>query len=213
MIESNTWGNGDAQCPTVFVVDDDPEVRRSISLLGKSVQLEVATFVSGQDFLNTYSNEQRGCLILDVRMPGMTGLELQQKLIDQDCRIPTILITAHAEVPMATQAMRAGAVDFIQKPYSPQVLLERIYEAIELDAEARRQQTERAEVHELVEILSPREREVMNLLAVGHSTKQIAKQLQISIKTVDNHRSNVLGKMKMDNTAQLARKLARIDES
>ncbi len=208
---TNELCKGDADSPTVHVVDDDPEVRRAISLLAQSVELKVATFTSGQDFLERFSSDQPGCLILDVRMPGMTGLELQQKLIEKGCQIPTILLTAHAEVPMATQAMRAGAVDVIQKPYSPQLLLERIYEAIELDVEVRRKQKERAKIHELVEVLSPREREVMNLLSVGHSTKQIAKRLEISIKTVDNHRSNVLGKMGMDNTAQLARQIAQVE--
>lgn len=193
-----------SQTTTVFIVDDDPEVRRAISLLARSVDLQVETFADAQQFLDSYSADQLGCLILDVRMPGMSGLQLQQELRERGLQIPTILLTAYAEVTMATQAMRAGAVDFIQKPYSPQLLLERIYEAIQLDADNRREESERRRVRELIRTLSPRENEVMRLLAQGLSTKETANRLEISIKTVDNHRANVLEKMFVENTAQLA---------
>ena len=190
---------------TVFVVDDDPDVRRSISILARSVDLHVETFPSAQDFLQTYSDERAGCLVLDVRMPGMSGLELQQQLAENQSRIPIIVLTAYAEVSMATQAMRGGALDFIQKPYSPQALLERIYEAIQVDADERLKRNEQSRAVQLAASLSPRERQVMKLLATGYSTKQIAAQLEISIKTVDNHRSKILEKMQVDNLVQLAR--------
>ncbi len=197
------------ESPTVFIVDDDVDVRNSISILARSVNLAVELFESGQEFLNNYPRDRPGCLVLDVRMPGITGLQLQQRLNEQDRRIPTIMLTAHAEVSVATQVMRAGAVDFIQKPFSPQILLERIHEAIQIDADARREKRNRSSIAKLVASLSPREHEVMKLLAIGQSTKQIASQLQISIKTVDNHRASVLEKMQVDNTAQLAHLLAQ----
>ncbi|MBI2477489.1 MAG: response regulator transcription factor [Planctomycetia bacterium] len=206
---ANDWNEFAMEAATVFIVDDDEDVRNSISILARSVNLDVELFASGQEFLNNYQNDRPGCLVLDARMPGMSGLELQQKLNEQVRRIPTIMLTAHAEVSMATQVLRAGAVDFMQKPFSPQILLERIHEAIQLDADTRRADEGRTAIAKLVTSLSPREQEVMELLAVGRSTKEIAAQLQISIKTVDNHRANVLEKMCVGNTAQLANLLAR----
>ena len=197
------------EAATVFIVDDDEDVRNSISILARSVNLAVELFDSGPEFLDNYPLGRPGCLVRDVRMPGMSGLEVQQKLNEQDRRIPTIMLTAHAEVSMATQVMRAGAVDFMQKPFSPHILLERIHEAIQLDADIRRADQDQSVIAKLVASLSAREQEVKRLLAVGHTTKEIAAQLQISIKTVDNHRANVLEKMCVDNAAQLAHLLAR----
>ena len=194
---------------TVFIVDDDEDVRNSISGLVRSVNLDAEQFESGQDFLNNYPHDRPGCLVLDVRMPGMTGLELQNRLNDQDRRIPVIMLSAYAEVSVATQVMRAGALDFFQKPFSPQLLLERIHEAIQVNADARRKEGARLSITKRVATLSPREHEVMQLLAIGQSTKQIALELLISIKTVDNHRGSVLQKMQVENAAQLAHLLAR----
>jgi FixJ family two-component response regulator len=193
---------------TVFIVDGDANVRDAISILARSIDLNVEQFASGRSFLANYLHDRPGCLVLDARMSDMTGLELQQKLNELGRRIPVIMLSAHAEVTMATKAMRAGAVDFIQKPFHPKTLVERIREAIQLDADNRRVDEGCTAIAKLVETLSPREREVMELLAVGQSTKEIAAQLQISIKTVDNHRVSVLKKMSVENAAQLAHLLA-----
>ncbi len=193
--------------PTVYVVDDDPEVRRSLELLVRSVNLRVVSFASAQEFLDNVDTDRPGCLVLDVRMPGMSGIELQKYLASQAPSLSIILITAHAEIPMAIEAMRAGAIDFIQKPFSGHAMLERINEAINLGAERHRARVLRDEVHGLASKLSTRELEVMRHLAVGLSTKAIAARLGISPKTVDNHRIRVFEKMGVENAAQLARLL------
>ncbi len=190
---------------TVFIVDDDADVRKAISILACSVDLNVEAFSSGQEFLDHYNPETPGCLILDVRMPGMSGLELQERLVEQGSPLPIIMVSAHAELSVATQAMRTGAIDFIQKPYSPQLLLERIHEAIKLDAAARRKLSQHADIARRVSQLSDREREIMQLLAQGLSTKKIATALNISPKTVDNHRASILDKMQVENVAELVR--------
>lgn len=190
---------------TVFIVDDDGDVRRSLALLARSVDLDAEPYGSAHEFLEAFDQNQQGCLLLDVRMPGRTGLQLQQELIDRGIRLPIIFITAHGEIPTATAAMRAGALDFILKPFSPQSLLDRIQEAIALDHKNRRAQQKRQEIGSSISKLTNREREVMQLLAEGDSTKVIASRLGISPKTVDNHRAKVLEKMGVDNMAQLAR--------
>jgi two-component system, LuxR family, response regulator FixJ len=196
--------------PTVFVVDDDPEVRSSLSLLARSVGLNVETFASAREFLDSYDPRRPGCLVLDVRMPGMSGLELQKQLTAQGISLSIILITAHAEIPMAIEAMRAGALDFIQKPFSRHAILERIHEAMKLGEGRHRTQLLHHEVDGRTARLSSREREVMRLLAAGDSTKIIALRLGISPKTVDNHRIKVFKKMGVDNAAQLAGLLSRV---
>lgn len=203
----------DVPSATVFIVDDDQEVRESVRLLVQSVGLQVVTFSSAHQFLENYRPDLPGCLILDVRMPGMSGLELQNRLAEVGCEIPIILLTGHAEVPMAIEAMRKGAVDFIQKPHSPQNLLERVHDAIHQDARRRETHQRRQSVKQLIDTLSPREREVMQLLAHGQGTKVIAEHLGICIKTVDNHRAKVLKKMSVDNTAQLARIVAQTEQT
>lgn len=197
---------------TVFIVDDDADVRQSVSLLIRSIGLAETCYASAQDFLTHYDPQKPGCLVLDIRMPGMSGLELQKRLNSNVLLPPIIFITAHGEIPLAIQAMRAGAVDFIEKPFSPQALLERIREAIERDRENRRDQTRAAAVQERMTQLTDREREIMRFLASGQSTKQIAQQLSISSKTVDNHRARILEKMKVDNPTQLAHLIALLDE-
>lgn len=190
---------------TVFVVDDDNDVRFAVTMLVRSVGLFVEAYPSAQEFLDRYDGGKPGCLVADIRMPGMSGLELQKTLRASGIGLPVIFVTAHGEIPLATAAMRAGAVDFIPKPFSPQSLLERIQEAIDLDL-GRRQRVDQAhEVEKLISRLTEREREVMQLLAEGLSTKLVALRLSISPKTVDNHRTKILEKMKVDNATQLAR--------
>lgn len=193
----------------VFVVEDDADVRQSIHLLLSSVDLRVQTFGSAHEFLNTYDPQQPGCLILDMRMPGMTGLQLQQTLTERGLRIPIIFVTGYGEVAAATAAMRAGAVDYLSKPFSFQHLLERVQESLALDRRLRRMQQLRQEVTARIAALTAREQEVMHRLVKGESTKVIAARLGISQKTVDNHRARVLEKMSVENTAQLASAFAR----
>ncbi len=195
---------------TVFVVDDDPDVRKSVALLARSVGLEVETYSSAREFLDGYDPSKPGCLVLDVRMPGMTGLEMQKEsaLLDGP---PVIFVSAHGEIPLATQAIRSGALDFIQKPFSPQTLLERIHEALTIDHQRRQRRTQACAVQERLQKLTEREREIMQLLARGETAKRIAILLAISPKTVDNHRAKILEKMRVDNPTQLTRLLGTLD--
>lgn len=189
--------------PQVFVVDDDPEVRRSLQLLMESVGLAVACYESAAAFLDAYDRTAPGCLILDVRMPGMSGLELQDHLIRQGSSLPVIMITAYGEVSLAVRAMRAGAVDFVEKPFSRQELLDRVHAAIERSVKALRGERTRAEIAGRLAKLTDRERQVMDLMVAGHQTKEIATELGISPKTVDNHRSRVFEKTGADGVAEL----------
>lgn len=190
---------------TVFVVDDDTQVRRSIEQLGRSVGLNVVTFASASEFLSCNLDAAVGCLVTDVRMPGMNGLELQTYLIKSGFRLPIIVITGYAEVPMAVEALKAGAFDFIQKPFQPQALVEVIQRAIELDAKHRSQKKLLSEIRSRLTSLSPRESEVLKLLVSGKTTKRIAARLKIGPTTVDFHRNNILGKMCVENLVELTR--------
>ncbi|MDA1050858.1 MAG: response regulator [Planctomycetota bacterium] len=190
---------------TVFVVDDDPEFRESVSLLLESVKLNAEVFVSAEDFMANYESQRGGCLVSDVRMPGMSGLELQKWMVEQEIKLPIILVTAHAEVPMAVEAMRAGAVDFIQKPYSPQQLLERVQQALRQDEQRRRDERADRLTQNLLDSLTRREHEIMDLLLDGGNTKEIGNRLSLSTKTVDFHRRNLLEKMQVDSLVELAR--------
>ena len=195
---------------TVYVVDDDEDVRRAVSLLIRSIGLTVTCYASAQDYLDQYDPQTPGCLVLDVRMPGMSGLELQKRFSSVVDLPPIIFITAHGEIPLATQALRAGAVDFIQKPFSPQALLDRVSEAIELDRNNRYRGVRAGVIQERLTRLTEREREIADLLARGESTKQIAIHLSISPKTVDNHRTKIFEKMNVDNSTQLANLVAML---
>ncbi len=195
---------------TVYVVDDDEDVRRAVSLLIQSIGLTATCFASAQEFLDHYDPQAPGCLVLDIRMPGMSGLELQKRFSSAVDLPPIIFITAHGEIPLATQALRAGAVDFIQKPFSPQALLDRVSEAIELDRANRYKGVRAGDIQELLTHLTEREREIADLLARGESTKQIALRLSISPKTVDNHRTKIFEKMNVENSTQLANLVAML---
>jgi len=191
--------------PIVYVVDDDPQVRESLNLLMRSVGFNAKVFDSAENFLDSY-DESPGpprCLILDVRMPGLSGLGLQEKLIANGVTIPVIMITGFGDVSMAVKAMSAGAIDFIEKPFSRQAVLTRVQEAIDRDAAHRRRLAQRATVAERLEQLSHREREVMDLLIAGNHSKQIASRLQIGEKTVAKHRARVFDKMRVDSVASL----------
>lgn len=190
---------------TVFVVDDDQAVRESLNRLMESVGQKVATYAGAQEFLDSYDPSRPGCVVLDIRMPGMSGLDLQEKLARDGMRIPVIMISGHGDVEKAVRAMKAGAVDFLRKPYKAKVLLERIGQALELDAKIRRQEAERAKAAALIAQLTPREREVMGLLATGAPSKQIAYRLGLSRKTVDVHRAHIMMKLQIDSVVDIAR--------
>jgi len=189
----------------VYVVDDDQAVRDSLRWLIESVGLNVKTFSNGQELLENFNEAEISCLVLDVRMPGISGLDLQQRLKNLNAKIPVIIVTGHADVPMAIQAMKAGAFDFIEKPYSDQLLLERIQCAIEQDDCFKKQQAVNNEINERIDSLTPREKEVMGLVVGGHSNKGIAKELGVSIKTVEVHRGNLMSKMKAQSLSELVR--------
>jgi two-component system, LuxR family, response regulator FixJ len=198
--------------PTVFIVDDDPDIRCAVSLLVRSDGLAVETFPSAQAFLEYFDSGMFGCLVLDIRMPGMSGVELQKELRTKGAWLPIIFLTAHGDVPLAIQAIRAGAIDFMVKPFSPEALLERIHEAIAVEREHLCKRGLADQVQLRVNRLTEREREIMRLLAEGISTKQIAHQLTISPKTAENHRTKVLEKMNVDNPTQLAHVLALLEQ-
>lgn len=189
----------------MFVVDDDPAVRDALSLLLDSVDLPVEVFESAATFLHQYTAGRRGCLILDVRMPGMSGLELQRRLAEQHMLIPIIILTAHADVAMARQALRAGALDFIEKPCNPQDLLDRIQQALLHDTRQRQQQAELNDLRVRFALLSPREYEVLQQLAAGRNSKQIGAELGISATTVDFHRRNLSEKLQVETSIELGR--------
>src|SRR6266478_505562 len=194
----------------VYVVDDDPSVRRAIKRLVESVGLEVELFESPQEFLNSRHREVTSCLVLDIRLPGFSGLDFQRQLAQANIPIPIIFITGHGDIPMTVRAMKAGAVEFLTKPFRDQDLLDAIEQATERDRSARRQRREMSELEERSETLTPREHEVMRLVVAGLLNKQIAAELGISEKTVNVHRSQVMQKMRADSLAELVRMADRL---
>ena len=181
--------------PTVFIVDDDPAVRDSLRWLLESMRLRVATFDSAEAFLKFYTMHMVGCLILDVRMPGMSGLQLQQHLTKQQYALPIIFITGHGDIPMAVRAMQAGAKYFLEKPFEDQLLLDYVNEALALDKENQQARLRLTTIRARIANLTDRETEVMDLVIRNHSIKEIAEKLGVSIKTVEFHRSHMMDKM------------------
>lgn len=195
---------GDA-APIVFVVDDDEGARNSLRFLLKSVGLPAAAFNSAREFLATYAPSQAGCLVLDVRMPGMSGLELQQELNRRGAVIPVIFVTGHGDVPMAVEAVQHGAFDFVQKPYREQEMLDRIQRALAKDRASRQALQERDRIRARLASLTPREREVMALMTLGKPNKVMAAELGLSQRTVEIHRAHVMEKSGAASVAQLVR--------
>lgn len=193
---------------TVFVVDDDEQVRISIEQLVRTVGLTVLSCSSANEFLEGCNPSVPGCLVTDVRMPGMSGLELLQSMQENEITLPVIVMTGYAEVPMTVQAFHDGAFDFVQKPFSPQALLDTIQRAITADTRQRDRRSQCRIVVAQLSSLSPRETEVMRLLVDGRTTKEIAASLQISLTTVDFHRNNILDKMGVSNVVELTRIVA-----
>jgi FixJ family two-component response regulator len=196
---------------TLFVVDDDQDIRRAMCRLARADGLPVEDYASAPSFLEHYDPQKPGCIVLDIRMPRMSGLELQKALSDLGSCPPIIFVSAHGEIPLAMQAMRDGAFDFIPKPFSASVLLKRIHEAMALDQDNRRKRALAAEVQLRWNKLTSREQEISRLLATGNTTKHIAMHLSICPKTVDNHQTRVLAKMNVENSTQLAHLLAKLE--
>jgi two-component system response regulator FixJ len=191
--------------PIVFVVDDDEAVRGALRLLLKSVGLAAVAFATAQEFLSTYESSQPGCLVLDVRMPEMSGLELQQQLNIRGAVIPVIFISGHGDIPMAVEAIQQGAFDFLQKPFRDQDLIDRIQRALAKDRTSRAELQERALIRERISTLTPRESEVLKLVTSGKPNKVMAGDLGLSQRTIEIHRSRVMEKMAASSIAQLVR--------
>lgn len=191
--------------PTVFIVDDDSAVLKGLRLLVKTLRMNVETYLSAQEFLDSYDPARPGCLVLDVRMPGISGLELQEKLRQRNISIPVIIMTGYGEVAVAVEAMKKGAMMFVEKPISDQVLLDQIQKAIAKDARIRQEQAAQKTITSRLALLTSREHQVMGLVIAGKLNKVIARELGVSQKTVEFHRSNIMKKMKVDSLAELVR--------
>ena len=196
--------------PTVFVVDDDSEVRDTLQWLVESVGLNIETFASAQEFLNAYDPKRPGCLVTDVRMPGMSGIELQAKLMAEEVTLPIIIVSGYADVPTAVRSMKGGAIDFVEKPFNEQMMLERIQLSILEDARLRQKRAQGERAQARLQSLTPREHQVMDLVILGKSNKEIARELDISPKTVEVHRSHVMAKMEAHSLAELVVTAERI---
>ncbi len=191
--------------PTVFVVDDDQAVRNCVRRLVESVHHHVETFGSADEFLKAYNPDRPGCLVLDVRMPGISGLELQQRLVELGYSLPVIMLSGYGDVTVVVRAMKAGAVSFLEKPFNDHLLLDTIREAIAKDAQNRLQRAQTAEFQSRIARLTPREREVMDLLVAGNLSKAVAAKLRLSGKTIEVHRAHVMKKLQAKTIADLVR--------
>lgn len=189
--------------PTVFVVDDEASVRSSLQWLLESIRLKVETFDSAEAFLAKILQDRPGCIVLDVRMPGMSGPELMDRLNEMHVTMPIIFLSAHGDVPLAVRTMKGGALDFLQKPYNNQQFLERVRQALELDQKHRAQRRQQGDTADRIDALSGREREILDLVVQGQSNKVIGRALGISYKTVEAHRARLMRKMGVGSFAEL----------
>ena len=198
---------------TVYIVDDDEAIRDSLSVLLKTVGLSAMTFSSGDEFLEAYDPGWEGCILLDIRMPGASGMEVQKRLADSGCSIPIIFITGHGDIPMAVEAMHVGAFDFIQKPFRDQELLDRIDQALTTSEEQEQLSARKKTAQTQFQTLTPREQEVMELVVHGSANKVIAMDLGVSQRTVEIHRARVMEKMQARSLAELVRMSLLLESS
>ncbi len=195
--------------PTVFIVDDREVIRDSLAFLLNSVEIATETFARGQALLDVIDQQWRGCMILDIRLPDMNGLDLARKMRERQVALPIIFITAHADVPLAVEAMRQGALDFIEKPFRDQDILDRVYQAFELDTQQQRALHARNAIDERLEKLTPRERDLLELIVAGRTNKLIATQLNLSVRTVEHYRATVMKKMNIKTVVELVQQVER----
>lgn len=191
--------------PTIFVVDDDPGVSRAIQSVGQLLDLPVKSFASGGEFLGAYSASQPGCLVLDIKLPDTTGLELQQRLAEQEAGLPIIMISGHADVRIAVEAMSKGALTLLEKPFRLDDLIAKIRQALKLDEERRAVQARQSDARSRLARLTPREREVLELLIAGNSNKQMAVRLGLSLRAVEDRRGRLMKKLAVRSLAELVR--------
>ena len=189
----------------IHIVDDDPAIRDSLSLLLKSAGFESRTYASAEDFLSSYKASRPGCLLLDIRMPGMNGLDLQEELASRRINTPVIIMTGDGDVPAAVRAMKAGSLDFIEKPFDPQFLLDLVKIGLAKDVKQRKRRKKDEEISSRLAALSSREREILDLLAAGEPNKMIARKLDISPRTVELHRSHIMRKLHAHSLSDLVR--------
>jgi FixJ family two-component response regulator len=202
-----------SQAPVVFVVDDDPSVRSSLKFLMSSVGLQVEGFESADALLKRNPPDAPSCLVLDVRLRGLSGLDFQRQLAARNCHMPIIFITGHGDIPMSVRAMKAGAVEFLTKPFRDQDLLDAVRIALEKDCERRERQKEVSDLKERFDSLTPREHEVISMVVSGMLNKQIAYQLGTAENTVKVHRSRAMGKMHAQSVAELVKMLGKLESS
>lgn len=196
--------------PLIYLVDDDEAVRDSLGMLFKSIGLKHESYASALDFLQRYDPARHSCLVADIRMPGLSGLELQQRLNEQRAEVPVIFITGHGDVPMAVTAMKSGAADFVQKPFRDQDLIDRINKALARDRERRKERAAENEIRGRIALLTPREKEVMERVVRGQANKVIAMDLGVSQRTIELHRARVMRKFRMRSVAELVHAVDRI---
>jgi two-component system, LuxR family, response regulator FixJ len=196
--------------PLIYLVDDDAAVRDALGMLFKSIGMKHESYASALEFLEGYDSARHSCLVADIRMPGLSGLELQQRLNDRNAEVPIIFITGHGDVPMAVTAMKSGATDFIQKPFRDQDLIDRINKALERDGVRRKGRAEEDAIRARIALLTPREAEVMQRVVKGHANKVIAMDLGVSQRTVELHRARVMRKLKLRSVAELVHAIDRI---
>ena len=189
----------------VFIVDDDASVRDSLRWLIESVQLQVQCFATAQEFLQGYQNQQTGCVVLDVRMPGLSGLDLQEALRQRGFVLPVIIVTGHADVPMAVRAFKSGVFDFIEKPFNDQHLIDRIHQAIDKSRSQKVNIQRWQDARDRLQKLSSREVQVLDCIVSGSSNKTMARELDISVKTIETHRANLMSKMQAGSVSELVR--------
>ena len=195
----------------VYIVEDDDAVRESLQLVLESVGYQTRAYANANAFLDAYDNDMAGCLVLDIRMPGMNGMELQRKLNERNSILPIIFVTGHGDVPMAVEAMQQGALDFVQKPYREQELLEKIERAFQIDQANRESLQQRQAIAARLQSLTPRELDVLHLMVEGNANKVIAIDLDISQRTVEIHRARVMEKLEANSLAHLVRMVMAVD--